>query len=66
MEWFSNLLLLLCPLMMIFCMKGMGGYKHHHSHSSNDMDIKISKLELENEELRKEINSLSAKVQKDL
>jgi hypothetical protein len=65
MEWLPFLLLLLCPLMMIFCMKGMGGHKHHHSHSSNDMEEKMSKLELENEKLRKEVNALSSMVKKE-
>lgn len=64
-EWLSYLLLLLCPLMMIFCMKGMGGHKHHHSHSSKDLDTKMSKLELENEKLRKEIDDLSSMVKKE-
>lgn len=34
MEW---LLLLLCPLMMIFCMRGHGGkhQNHNHSHESH-------------------------------
>lgn len=68
MEW---LLLLLCPLMMIFCMKGHGshgghgkGHKHGE-HCSNDLDSKMSKLELENEKLRKEIDSLSSMVKKE-
>jgi hypothetical protein len=63
MEWFSYLLLLLCPLMMIFCMKGMGSHEHHHS--SNDMEEKMSKLELENEKLRKEVNAFSSMVKKE-
>lgn len=46
MEWLPYLLLLLCPIMMIFCMKGMGGHGHkNHSHGTNDLNIKISKLE---------------------
>ena len=62
MEW---LLWLLCPLMMIFCMKGMGRHKHHHTHASHEMDDKLSKLELENEKLRKEIDVLSSMVKKE-
>lgn len=58
MEW---LLLLLCPLMMIFCMKGMGGHKHHSSHSSKDLNVKMTDLEQENMKLRKEIDALVKK-----
>lgn len=66
MEWLSYLLLLLCPLMMIFCMKGhMGGHKHHDSHSSNDLSKKMMNLETENEKLRKEIDALSTLVKKE-
>lgn len=40
MEWLPFLLLLLCPLMMIFCMRGHGhGDKgHNHSHESHSVD----------------------------
>ena len=74
MEWLSLLLLLLCPLMMIFCMKGhLGGHKHSHgndshqnhdSHLSNGVLSKVKNLELENEKLRKEINELTTLVKK--
>ncbi|WP_082676560.1 DUF2933 domain-containing protein [Shouchella shacheensis] len=30
MEWLSLLILAACPLMMIFCMKGMSGKNSHH------------------------------------
>lgn len=46
-------------------MKGMSGHKHHQSHSSNDMDVKVTKLELENEKLHKEIDALSSLVKKE-
>ena len=66
MEWLPYLLLLLCPIMMIFCMKGMGGHGHkNHSHGTNDLNMKISKLEGENERLQKEIDSLSEMVKKE-
>jgi hypothetical protein len=66
MEWLSYVLLLLCPLMMIFCMKGhMGGHKHHESHSSTDLSKKIMNLESDNEQLRKEIDALSTLVKKE-
>lgn len=64
MEWLTYLLLLLCPLMMIFCMKGMAGHKHHGSHTSNKLDTKMSQLEVENQKLRKEIEDLSSLVKK--
>lgn len=42
MEWLPFLLLLLCPLMMIFCMRGHGhgdkGHNHNHSHESHSVD----------------------------
>lgn len=65
MEWLSYLLLLLCPLIMIFCMKGLGGHKHHHSYYSKDLDTKMSKLELENKKLKKELDDLSSMVNKE-
>ncbi len=65
MEWIPFILLLLCPLMMIICMKGMGGHKHHTSHSSNNLQIKMSKLEIENEKLKKEIDNLSSLIKKE-
>ncbi|MGN8844421.1 DUF2933 domain-containing protein [Niallia sp. Sow4_A1] len=71
MEWLPFLLLLACPLMMIFCMKGHGSHgghgkgHNHDAHCSNDLESKMSKLELENEKLRKEIDSLSAMVKKE-
>jgi hypothetical protein len=65
MEWLSYLLLLICPLMMIFCMKGMVGHKHHHNRNPEDIRVKLSKLEQENERLRKEIDCLSSMVKKE-
>lgn len=69
MEWLQYLLVLVCPLMMIFMMKGHGGHgnshQNHDSHQSKEMDTKLSKLELENEKLRKEIDALSTLVRKE-
>jgi Protein of unknown function (DUF2933) len=65
MEWLPYLLLLLCPIMMIFCIKGMGHGHKNHSHGTNDLNMKISKLEGENERLQKEIDFLSAMVKKE-
>ncbi|MFT8321118.1 MAG: DUF2933 domain-containing protein [Bacillus sp. (in: firmicutes)] len=66
MEW---LLLLICPIMMLFMMKGMGGHGHHkNDHDTSDskvLDTKLSKLELENEKLKKEIDALSTMVKKE-
>ena len=68
MEWLQLLMLLICPLMMIFCMKGMSGHKNHdhHSHSSNYLNEKMLNLELENEKLRKEVDALSSMLKKVL
>lgn len=67
MDWLQILSLLICPLMMIFCMKGMmGGHKHHHdSHSMNDIDNKMIKLQAENDKLRKDIENLTILVKKE-
>lgn len=69
MEWLQYLLLLLCPLMMIFCMKGhFGGHKHNHnheSHSMNDIDKKVGNLLEENAKLRQEVDDLSKMVKKE-
>lgn len=37
-EWLTLLILLACPLMMLFCMRGMHGGKkgHAHHHSNGD------------------------------
>lgn len=60
MEWLTYLMLLLCPLMMIFMMKGHGGgHKNHASNDSKELDAKISSIKLENDKLRKEIKEIS-------
>lgn len=66
MEWIPFLMLLICPLMMIFMMKGhshRGGHDHHNS--SKELHIKLTKLEKENERLQKEINSISSMIKKE-
>lgn len=68
MQWLNNFLFLLCPLMMIFCMKGLFGGHHKHqsnSHSTNDLDHKVLLLETENQKLRKEIENLAMIVKKE-
>ncbi|KAA9021049.1 DUF2933 domain-containing protein [Niallia endozanthoxylica] len=65
MEWLQYLLLLVCPLMMIFCMKG-----HRHVHKEQKlfigMDSKLSNLELEINKRRNELDILPALVKKIL
>ena len=58
MEWLSYLLILICPLMMIFCMRGHGG-GHNHDHHSKTMDTKFKLLEEENRKLKNDIEALS-------
>ncbi|WP_312098645.1 DUF2933 domain-containing protein [Niallia sp.] len=66
MEWLSYLLVLICPLMMIFMMKGHGGgHKHHNSHSMTELDVKMNNLQNENEKLKKEIADLSTLIKKE-
>jgi hypothetical protein len=62
MHWFSYLLVLLCPLMMIFCMRG---HNHQHEpHLSNNMEKKLKLLEEENNKLKYEIETLAKIVKK--
>ncbi|AZS16531.1 DUF2933 domain-containing protein [Paenibacillus lutimineralis] len=68
MEW-SWLLVLVCPLMMIFMMFGMKGtHAHGHGHgrgqalhSNVDQGVQqqLSELREQNEQLRKEVDKLS-------
>lgn len=53
MEW---LLYLLCPLMMLFCMKGMftGGKKDCHSKQVNVQNSDMKSLQMEVENLREQ------------
>jgi hypothetical protein len=57
MEWLQYLLILLCPLMMIICMKGHGGKHKHHEETdiTKNLNKKIKYLQEENEMLRGEI-----------
>lgn len=70
MEWFPFLLLLACPLMMIFMMFGHGhkhGVNHanHDDHHSKVFDLKVENLEIENEKLRNELDELKSIVKKE-
>lgn len=60
MEW---LLLLLCPLMMIFCMRGHGGkhQNHNHSHSHSHGSHAVSQDNLSSMDQYK-MNELLGKV----
>jgi hypothetical protein len=52
--------------MMLFMMKGHshgGGHEHHNS--SKELNTKMTKLEVENERLQREIDSLSAMIKKE-
>ncbi|OBZ09582.1 hypothetical protein A8L34_20065 [Bacillus sp. FJAT-27264] len=64
MDW-SWLLLLACPLMMIFMMFGMrGGHGHGHGHGSSkqpaaqEFQAELQELRIQNERMQKEIQEL--------
>lgn len=64
MQWLSFLLVLLCPLMMIFMMKGHGGGHQHHNHDhathvNLDLNKRINSLQEENKMLYNELENLS-------
>lgn len=46
MDWPLLLLLLLCPLMMFFCMRGHGGknHNHNHNHSHESHSVESNKI----------------------
>lgn len=68
MSWLTIGLLLACPLMMFFCMRGMsGGHKNAKTHSGHDgvsqkelQELQISMADLmeQNHRLSKEVQSL--------
>ncbi|WP_138493562.1 DUF2933 domain-containing protein [Paenibacillus pinistramenti] len=65
MDW-SWLLVLVCPLMMVFMMVfGMKGHGHGHAshskHSKDDHEIQtqINELKMQNEELRQELQKIA-------
>ena len=66
MQWLSYLLILVCPLMMIFCMRGHGGgHNHQHNrHLSKNVDTKLKLLEEENNKLKDEMETLAKMVKK--
>jgi hypothetical protein len=62
MEW---LLYLMCPLMMLFCMKGLfsGGKKdchtkENHLNEMNELKKQVSSLTEQNQKLSEEVKSL--------
>lgn len=68
MNWLQLVALLICPLMMLFCMKGMFTHnKDKHTTSDHQQDlspewqslqIKIAELTEKNDNLEKEIQAL--------
>ncbi|MFT8323598.1 MAG: DUF2933 domain-containing protein [Bacillus sp. (in: firmicutes)] len=67
MEWLSYLLVLVCPIMMLFMMKGHGGHKHgqNHNQAAQDIELKMTNLEEENKKLHEKLENLSAFVKKE-
>ncbi|MFT8321138.1 MAG: DUF2933 domain-containing protein [Bacillus sp. (in: firmicutes)] len=71
MAWIQTLLLLACPLMMLFCMKGMfsknknkGTESDHQQLSAaelQNLQIKMGELIEQNQILSKEIQSMKEK-----
>lgn len=61
----SWLLLLACPLMMVFMMFGMKGHGHgHRSHSDRSpnnqaMQAQLDELKAQNEQMKQEIQKLT-------
>lgn len=63
-QWISILSFLICPLMMLFCMKGMFSKNSHCSkekisNGSADIVSQITELKEQNEELRSRLEKLS-------
>lgn len=59
----SWLPLLICPLMMLFCMRGMFGGKKDCQSTKGQPDLakKLESLELQNTQLIQEVNELKNK-----
>jgi hypothetical protein len=64
MEWLSYLLVLLCPIMMLVCMRGHGSNGHKHHHEDPDFNKEIKFLKEDNKVLHDEIEDLSQLVKK--
>ncbi len=63
MQQFLNILALLaCPLMMLFCMKGMFGGKKscHKDNQQHDLSQKVDTLIKQNIELQKELDEIKS------
>jgi amino acid permease len=61
-QWFSILSLLLCPLMMMFCMKGILSKNSHCSknktqNTNDDIVNQLAELKKQNEELRNQLKN---------
>ncbi|WJE80246.1 DUF2933 domain-containing protein [Bacillus sp. DX3.1] len=63
MQWLNLLLVLLCPLMMFFCMKGMHKGNHHQKGGKYTSQTDSNqKLLNENNKLRNEIQQLKQSI----
>ncbi|WP_170007212.1 DUF2933 domain-containing protein [Bacillus fonticola] len=72
MSWIPLLLLAACPIMMLFCMKGMSGGKKEKCNTSkaktglekpNDvqtLEMQVAELMAKNEELTKSVQALKS------
>lgn len=61
MDW-SWLILLACPLMMVFMMFGMKGHGHgssNHSTQNQGMQAQLDDLKAQNEQMKQELKRLS-------
>lgn len=70
MNW-SWLITLICPLMMLFMMFGLGGkhgHGHGHGHGSRkqaspdyqELQKELNELKMQNEQMRRDIQSLTS------
>ncbi|WP_050183915.1 DUF2933 domain-containing protein [Domibacillus robiginosus] len=64
MAWIQIVALLLCPLMMLFCMKGMfRGHKHSHSDQQQPSATELQELKLLVDNLTEKNRLLTEEVQ---
>ncbi|NDI35240.1 DUF2933 domain-containing protein [Chengkuizengella sediminis] len=70
MDWLSLFILLICPIMMIFMMKGMHGSRGHthenkaacchgnEHHQNNERNSELDEIKEQNKKLAQEIDNL--------